>query len=320
MLQFGVQVWDMGAPGSGNDLETMITVAKKAEELGFEALWINDHVITPDSYEKSYYPIGGAPWPLPVDADVYDPLVCLAALATHTEKIVLGTSTLVVPIRGALATAKSLITIDHLSKGRLALGFAPGWWVEEFEILDVPFKKRGKILNEYLDVFEIACKGGILSYDGEHIQFSGAGFFPGSYQKPAFPMIACGTSQPALNRGARYDGLFRIITPLEEVAGIAQELREKAEAAGHDPARPKLYDFNPIVITDGAAQFEGVEDLPLAGSVNFIMDQLKAYEDAGMHQIVSGFTADPFGPMDEQLENIQRFAEEVMVPYRKAHG
>lgn len=145
MLQFGVQVWDMGAPGSGNSPDTMITVTQKAEALGFDAICINDHVVTPDSYEKSYYPIGGAPWPLPVNADVFDPLVSLAALATHTERIVLGTSTLVVPIRGALATAKSLVTIDHLSKGRLALGFAPGWWVEEFEILDVPFKKRGKL-------------------------------------------------------------------------------------------------------------------------------------------------------------------------------
>jgi probable F420-dependent oxidoreductase len=317
-MQFGVQVWDMGAPGSGNCLESMIAVTKKAEQLGFDGVWINDHVITPSSYAKSWYPIGGAPWPLPVNADVYDPLVVMAALAANTSRITIGTSALVVPLRGALATAKSLVSIDHLSKGRVALGFAPGWWAEEFEILGIPFGKRGKILNEYLAVFTMACAGGVLEYAGEHLKFSGAGFYPGSYQRPRFPMISCGTSAPALARGARYDGLFRILTPLEDVSTFVGELHAKAIAAGNDPERVKLYDFNPIIISNSATQFEGVAELPLAGSPQRILDQLHAYEKAGMHQIVSGFTADPFGPWNEQLEKMQQFAEDVLKHFKSA--
>lgn len=78
----------------------------------------------------------------------------------------------------------------------------------------------------------------------------------------------------------------------------------------------KLYDFNPIIVSNRDEQFEGVANLPLAGSAARIIDQLHAYEAAGMHQIVSGFTAEPFGPMNEQLEKMQQVAEEVLQPFR----
>ena len=127
-MEFGVQVWDEGLSETGNTPQAMARVTQAAERLGFDHVWINDHVITPVSQERSYYPIGGAPWPLPPTAEVHDPLAVLAMLGAVTERIRIGTSTLVLPLRAPLPTIKSLITIDHVSSGRLTLGFAPGWW------------------------------------------------------------------------------------------------------------------------------------------------------------------------------------------------
>ena len=183
-VEFGVQVWDEGLRETGNTPQAMTRVTQAAERLGFDHVWINDHVITPVSQEKSYYPIGGAPWPLPPDADVHDPLAVLAMLGAVTERIRIGTSTLVVPLRAPLPTIKSLITIDHISAGRLTLGFAPGWWREEFEILGLPWEARGKVIDEYLDVFSLACGGGIHDYHGQHVSFDSVPFFPPSVQQP----------------------------------------------------------------------------------------------------------------------------------------
>ena len=129
-------------------------------------------------------------------------------------------------------------------------------------------------------------------------------------------MVSCGTSKRALRRGARYDGLFRILTPIAEVRRILDDMRSEAERAGNDPERMKLYDFQAIILTDGNVSFEGVGDLPLAGTADQVLHAVDQYQQAGMHQLVAGFTTDPFGPMDEQLENMEQFAAEVMRPYR----
>jgi probable F420-dependent oxidoreductase len=316
IVEFGVQVWDEGLRETGNTPQAMTRVTQAAEELGFDHVWINDHVITPVSQEKSYYPIGGAPWPLPPDADVHDPLAVLAMLGAVTDRIRIGTSTLVVPLRAPLPTIKALITIDHISAGRLTLGFAPGWWKEEFEVLGLPWEARGAVLDEYLDVFALACGGGIHDFHGTHVSFDEVPFFPPSVQQPRIRMVSCGTSVRALRRGSRFDGLFRILTPVAEVKGIVDRMRAEAEQAGNDPDNVKLYDFQAIVIADGATQFEGVTDLPLAGPADRLMEVIAEYEAAGMHQLVSGFTSDPFGSTTEQVENMEQFAREVMHPYR----
>jgi probable F420-dependent oxidoreductase len=316
-MEFGVQVWDEGLAETGNTPQAMARVTQAAERLGFDHVWINDHVITPVSQERSYYPIGGAPWPLPPTAEVHDPLAVLAMLGAVTERIRIGTSTLVLPLRAPLPTIKSLITIDHVSSGRLTLGFAPGWWREEFEILGVPWEARGKVTDEYLVVFTLACGGGIHDYQGEHVSFESVPFFPPSVQQPRIRMVSCGTSRRALIRGARYDGVFRILTPVDEVRAFVDQLRAEAERVGNDPERVKLYDFQAIVITDDVStQFEGVADLPLVGPADKLLDVIAAYEGAGMHQLVSGFTSDPFGSTTEQLDNMEQFATEVMGPYR----
>jgi alkanesulfonate monooxygenase SsuD/methylene tetrahydromethanopterin reductase-like flavin-dependent oxidoreductase (luciferase family) len=107
-------------------------LARAEERLGYAHVWVSDHVLLP---RASHVPAGHQ----------LDPLASLAWLAAHTERIGLGTSVLVLPHRGAAATAKALSTIDWLAGGRLIVGVGAGWLREEPAALGVPFQERGRV-------------------------------------------------------------------------------------------------------------------------------------------------------------------------------
>ena len=124
--------------------EAIVAAAKKAEEVGFDAIFVNDHIIV-DSSSRA------APW-----TNVYDPFVAMSFIAAHTTRIGVGVSMLIMPYRNPIATAKSLATIDRMSGGRLIAGVGVGWNEVEFAALGVPFRERGARTNEYLRLWQ-AC-------------------------------------------------------------------------------------------------------------------------------------------------------------------
>ena len=107
--------------------EAIVAAAKKAEEVGFDAIFVNDHIIV-DSSSRA------APW-----TNVYDPFVAMSFIAAHTARIGVGVSVLIMPYRNPVATGKSLATIDRMSGGRLIAGVGAGWNEAEFAALGVPF-------------------------------------------------------------------------------------------------------------------------------------------------------------------------------------
>src|SRR5690242_18045575 len=111
--------------------EAIVAAAKKAEELGYDAIFANDHIIVGSDARS-------APW-----TNCYDPLVALPYMAAATSRIRIGVSVLIVPYRNPIATAKSLATIDRMSGGRLIAGVGVGWNEGEYAALGVPFADRG---------------------------------------------------------------------------------------------------------------------------------------------------------------------------------
>jgi alkanesulfonate monooxygenase SsuD/methylene tetrahydromethanopterin reductase-like flavin-dependent oxidoreductase (luciferase family) len=109
----------------------ILAVAKRAEELGYDSIWVTDHIGVPEPHIARF------------GAVFYEPLAVLAYVAAHTSKIRLGTSVLILPYRNPLFVAKAIATIDQLSDGRVIFGAGTGWCPEEFEALAVPFKERG---------------------------------------------------------------------------------------------------------------------------------------------------------------------------------
>lgn len=140
-MQIGVNVPNFGP---GTDPGVLRAWARTAEGLGYDLLMVSDHIaITPDVAEQ--YP-----------APFYEPFTTLSWLAGVTERIRLGTTVLIVPYRHPLLTARMAANLDRLSGGRLVLGVGVGWARQEFEALGVPFHRRGRLTDEYLDTVRTA--------------------------------------------------------------------------------------------------------------------------------------------------------------------
>src|SRR3954469_16647610 len=141
-VRFGVHLPQYGRVAGP---EAITRAARQAEELGFDDVWVSDHLAVP----------AGAPYPPPF---LYEPVVALTWAAAATQRVGLGTSVLVLPYRHPLHLAKELASLDQLSGGRLTVGVGAGWLEGEFDALNVPFAERGSRTDEAIDAMR-ACWG-----------------------------------------------------------------------------------------------------------------------------------------------------------------
>jgi alkanesulfonate monooxygenase SsuD/methylene tetrahydromethanopterin reductase-like flavin-dependent oxidoreductase (luciferase family) len=162
-MKYGIAIRNMG-PQSTRD--TIVACARAAEQIGFDALFVSDHLaLPPDDVEGS----GGR---------YLDVLATLAFLAGTTERIRLGVSVLVLPYRPAVLTAKQVATIQELSGGRMILATGVGWVRREFEALGVDPQKRGALTTETLRVLHHLFANDVASYDGPLVRFPPFVFLP----------------------------------------------------------------------------------------------------------------------------------------------
>src|SRR5580693_7215311 len=171
--------------------EAIVTAAKKAEEVGFDAILVNDHIIVGNDARA-------APW-----TNVYDPFVAMSFIAAHTTRIGVGVSVLIMPYRNPIATAKALATLDRMSGGRLIAGIGVGWNKAEFAALGVPFRERGARTNEYLRLWQVCWAPGKVSFAGKFVSFADMHVSPKPLQQPHPPIWIGGASDAALRRAVR---------------------------------------------------------------------------------------------------------------------
>ena len=145
MVQFSFRPPNADYLGFPATPEGILQSACKAEELGFDAVLVNDHII-----------VDGTPQVLSSWGNTYDPLITLSYVAARTSRILLGLSVLIMPYRNPIATAKMIATLDQLSGGRVIAGVGAGWNEAEFDALGVPFHQRGARTTEYLRLWQ-AC-------------------------------------------------------------------------------------------------------------------------------------------------------------------
>jgi probable F420-dependent oxidoreductase len=173
--------------------------AVQAEELGFDDVWVSDHLAVPD----------GAPYP---PAFLYEPVITLTWAAAATSRVGVGSTVLILPYRHPIHLAKELASLDQLSGGRVVLGAGVGWLEGEFDALGVPFKERGRRTDEYLDAIRACWGDDPASYTGTTVSFAGMKVRP----KPAhtIPIWLGGSSEAALARAvAKADGWHGNIAP-----------------------------------------------------------------------------------------------------------
>ncbi|MFQ5875861.1 MAG: LLM class F420-dependent oxidoreductase, partial [Dehalococcoidia bacterium] len=275
----------------------------------YDSVWAADRIIIPWEIKTPYPDSVDQRFIVPPDRPLLEPLTCLAFLAGCTERVVLGMSVLVLPYRHPLHWAKVATTIDHLSKGRLILGVGVGWMVEEFEALGAPFKERGKLSDEQLDVINLLWQEEKPHFEGRYYRFGEIGFYPKPLQRPRIPIWVGGEGVRAQRRAALYGDAwfpyFVRITP-PELSRRFDNVRRWAAEAGRDPDRIVLACCLPIEISRNPVPQE--EDR-LMGNPEQLVEALNAYRDIGVAHIALQFMV-PHWP--ERLEQIERFAREVM--------
>jgi probable F420-dependent oxidoreductase len=210
--------------------EAIIASAAKAEELGFDAVFVNDHIIV-DGSPRS------APW-----VNTYDPLVALSFIAANTTRIGLGVSVLIVPYRNPIATAKMLATIDRMSSGRLIAGVGAGWNEAEFVALGVPFHERGARTTEYLRIWQACWAPGKVSFEGRFVTFADMHVSPKPLQQPHPPIWVGGSSDAALRRAATFAAVWQPTpTPVADLVERQTSLRKACEGIGrHQPPEIRM--------------------------------------------------------------------------------
>jgi len=231
-MEVGIHVPQVG-PFAERD--NMATFARVADDAGFDGLWVFDHVVLQREQESTYpYSADGKMGFRPT-LDFLEPLTQLAFLAGVTKRARLGTSVLVLPMRQPVLHAKIMATIDHLSQGRFVLGAGVGWWKQEFEVLSVPFERRGKRMDECLQLLRALWTEEFVNFKGEFYEAVDWTCNP----KPIrgnIPIWLGGESRQQLKRAGTYgDGWLATARSLPTLRDDFEVAREAAAKAGRDP-------------------------------------------------------------------------------------
>jgi len=222
--------------GSKASPENIITVACWAEELGFDSVWVTDHVALPERVDSWYPYRSHGRWDYPSDTLWLDPLLSLLWAAAAAPSLAIGTSILVVPLRNPLLLAKQLSTLDYLTGGRVILGAGAGWMEEEFRLIGQSYRDRGKRLLEMIALMRRCWSGEVVNFDGEFYQVSGFRLHPTPVRRD-IPVVWGGHSDAALRRCARTgDGWHPTQITLDQLRAGIVRLREYCERLDRDPA------------------------------------------------------------------------------------
>ena len=319
-MKFGVSVSNFGHLGKEAGVDGCIAIAERAEELGFDSVWVHDHIIIPERIQARY-PYNetgqfGAGW----QNDIFEPLVLLSALAARTSRVKLGTSVLVIPYRDPVLTAKMLSVADCLSNGRLILGVGVGWMEDEFRALNLPddyYPHRGTVTTEYIKAIkELWTNTGPSSFHGRYVRFKDIGMFPKPVQKPHPPIVVGGKGEAAMLRAVRLGTGFQAIAANpDQLAGEVAELRRLCQKDRRDPDELEVSILAGIRLTS-RPHSDGPRP-PLTGTPDEVISDLRRYGKSGLTHIVATPRSDEGQtPLAQILNGMEMMAQEILPAFR----
>ena len=308
---------DQFPPGGGNWQEQLTAedfqrIARAADDLGYDSINIPEHLVMPRELVAEM----GAFWP--------DAFTVMTFLAGATTRIRVNSGVIVMPYHHPVAFAKAVSTLDLLSGGRVMLTLGAGMARGEFAALGVPFEKRGRVMDEYIDAMKVLWTEEEPEFHGEFVDFADVAFEPKPVQRPHPPLWIGGSSMAALRRAARVGdgwspqgsqgGKGPWLNGVEDLPAFLAEARRVPGFAEREA------DFG-ISLGVVSARF-GPNHEPLPGndrpldSVQDVVDRIGELRDAG----VSWTTIPRPGPaprsLAEHLEGLQWAVEEVMPAFR----
>jgi probable F420-dependent oxidoreductase len=284
-MKYGLQLFGLGP-------QHYAQVACVAEENGFESVWMPEHLVLPATLPDTYlYTDGGRP-PISSATPLYDPWVVLAAVANATERIRLATNVFILPLRHPISTARSVVTLDRVSRGRVTLGVGVGWLEDEFDAMGESFGDRGRRADEVIPLLRRLWSDEVIEHHGDHYDFGPIRFEPKPRQRPTIPIEVGGSSPAALHRAGRLgDGWIEIgAKDHDTLEGLIARVQRARVEAGRDA--------EPFEITCGLGRDAG---------------GVRRCRDLGVTRVVVGppvkdarVTADDVGDW------IRRFADDVI--------
>src|SRR5215475_1973235 len=294
------------------DPNVLVDYGVRVEQLGYDSLWVWDHILLG---VEPHFPI-------------LDSLTTLTMIAARTSKIKLGTGILVLPLRNPVALAKQLASMDLYSGGRLLMGMASGWYKREFDAMGIPFEKRGKLMDENLEILRRLWTEPMV--DGKYLahNISAAVMYPKPAQTP-MPILIGGYVDKVLQRAATAgDGWLTYFYSPEAFAKSWAKIRNFAKEGGKDPDKVLNASQLPIMVGpskdavrdemmdwlnkewDFPAHSDCSRDSAIMGSVDDCVAQLKAHHAVGVQKII-------FVPYKYKPDQVEVIAREI-IPRLKA--
>ncbi|MCU1356362.1 MAG: luciferase [Acidimicrobiales bacterium] len=210
-------------------------VAIEADGLGYESVWLPEHLVFPLEISGQLIPGEEHP-PVPPTVPVFDACSYLSYLAAKTEHLKLGTFVYLLGIRHPFISARGFATLDVLSKGRALCGVGAGWLTTEWRAAGLDPATRGARLDEAIEVVRRLWTEPEISHDGEFFPFEPVAFEPKPVRPGGPPILVGGESKRALRRAAELgDGWLGMAHTPESAAERVAELHRLAEGAGRDP-------------------------------------------------------------------------------------
>ena len=305
---FGIALRNFTAYPEMPDAKALVDYGVRMEELGYDSLWAWDHLLL--GVEPSF--------------PIIEALTLLTAIAVCTRKIKLGTGVLVLPMRNPVVLAKQLSAIDLLSDGRLVVGVATGWYKREFDAVGVPFERRGKIMEENLEILTRLFTEDKVEGEWTYHKIPAGVMYPKPVQKPRPPILIGGYVDRVLKRAAeKADGWLTYFYTPESFAKAWGKIRHFARDVGRNPDALLNAAQLPIMIGksraaiestmmdwlgkewDYAAWSESTKDSAILGTAEECAEQLKRHLAAGVQKII-------FVPYKYETEQIEIIAREVI--------
>ena len=288
-------------------INEMIDNAKRAERLGYDAIWSGDHII--------------------MHNPIMDVMTVLATYAAVTERVKIGTAVYLIPLRHPVAIAKQVASLDLLSQGRFIFGIGVGGEIQrEFDAVEIPVRERGRRTDEGLEIITRVLSEDHVTFEGRHFQMHDVTLVPRPHQKPYPPIWVGGRSDAAIRRTARYASgwLGYLVSPARLQEAMAK-IQEWAPTFGRNPADiqggmllftalAKDYETGKQMAIDNLSRrynqpFEHLVDRYCAfGTPDQCMEKIQQFMDAGMTNLAFNFTC----TAEQVPEQLERCAAELL--------
>jgi len=302
-LGFGLPV-----SGSWATPANMITIAQRAERLGYESLW---------TYQRLLQPVDGG-WG-EMYRCVQDPIVSLAYVAAVTRRMRLGTAILNAPFYTPVMLAKQLTTLDQVSGGRLDAGLGLGWSREEFAAANIAYENRGARTEELVTGLKNIWTADVAAYQGRFFTLEPSEVRPRPVQRPHPPILLGGAAEPALRRVGRLaDGWISSSRHnLRKIGDDIALISSAATEAGRDPAALRFVVRG--VLRLGDADNPDDARRPLQGSVRQVKDDLRRLGELGVTEVFLDLNFSPdVGQPDTDPANAMSVALGVLDTFAPA--